>query len=75
MIYDLQDPNSPHSRYRRDRAFATLVDTLELLIHRAEYTPTEIREAAMLAQIHHEERNPRLTFVGQPPGSSTDWMR
>lgn len=41
-------------RYESDPAFRTLVDTLYMCIERAEFTPTEIREAAMLAQIHYE---------------------
>jgi hypothetical protein len=57
MIPDMsrQRP-SPHDRYRTDPAFRNLVDMLYLQIHEAKYTPTEVREAAMLAQILYEER-------------------
>jgi hypothetical protein len=51
-----KQPTSPHDRYKRDPAFRTLVDTLYMQIHDANFTPTEIREAAMLAQILYEER-------------------
>lgn len=47
-------------RYRRDPAFRTLVDTLYGAIRSAVYTPTEIREAAMLAQIMYEQERPRV---------------
>jgi hypothetical protein len=46
-------------RYMTDGNFATVVNTMLAMIARAEFTPTEIREAAMLAQILYEERNPR----------------
>lgn len=48
-------------RYRTDPAFATLVNTLYGFMEKCEFTPTEIREAAMLAQINLESRSPRLT--------------
>ena len=40
-------------RYHRDPAFRTLVDMLHHCIQTADYTPTEVREAALLACIHH----------------------
>jgi hypothetical protein len=46
-------------RYQNDAAFRTLVDTLHSVIERGDFTPTEIREAAMLAQIMYEERHVR----------------
>jgi len=50
---------TPDERYRTDRMFQHLVDSLYCQIREARYTPTEIREAAMLAQIHYENLNPR----------------
>lgn len=49
----------PEYRYRTDATFHTLVDSLEALLIHAHLTPSEIREAAMLAAIHHEERSRR----------------
>lgn len=46
-------------RYLNDPAFHALVSTLQNCIESAQFTPTEIREAAMLAQILYEERHPR----------------
>ena len=46
---------SPVDRYRNDAHFAQLVDMLYAAIDQADFTPTEIREAAMLAQIRYEE--------------------
>ena len=46
-------------RYERDPLFRTMVDTLIACIERGQLTPTEAREAAMLAQILYEDRNPR----------------
>lgn len=39
--------------------FHMVVDTIEGLLHRAEMTPTEIREAAMLACIRYDLRHTR----------------
>lgn len=49
---------SPEYRYFNDPVFHQLVDTLEALVREAELTPSEIREAAMLACIHYEMRRP-----------------
>lgn len=46
-------------RYRYDRVFATLVDTLTNMLREGNYTPTEVREAAMLAQLHFEDMRVR----------------
>ncbi len=45
--------NYPEDRYQRDVVFRHLVDALEGLIREAKMTPTEIREAAILAAIHY----------------------
>jgi hypothetical protein len=50
---------TPEERYHRDPQFKMLVDTLELHIHRAQFTPTELREAAILAAIKYECRTVR----------------
>jgi hypothetical protein len=54
---------SPEIRYHRDAQFHTIVDHLELLIREAQFTGTELREAAILACIHHEERSSRARFM------------
>jgi len=41
-------------RYRNDTAFKNLVDMMEAMIHRAEFSPSEIRLAAMQASINYE---------------------
>lgn len=51
-----QLPRSIEQRYREDNEFHYLVDMLCSLISRAKYTPTEIREAALLAMIHYERQ-------------------
>jgi hypothetical protein len=47
-------PSTPESNYRNNAEYRVLVDTFESLIHKAQYTPTELREAAVLAAIHYE---------------------
>lgn len=39
---------TPEQRYCHDVMFKSLVDLLEHQIHQAQYTPSEIRDAAML---------------------------
>jgi len=57
-------PSNPiRDRYQNDNHFRTLVDTLWAVIERAEFTPTEIRQAAMLAQILYEDRRPPKPVV------------
>ncbi len=46
-------------RYRDDPLFHRLVDTLVMSIEQGLLTPTETREAAMLAQIMYEDRHSR----------------
>jgi hypothetical protein len=50
-------------RYQRDPAFHAMVDLLEQLVHKGEYTPTELREAVVLAATHYEMRRPRAIAV------------
>ena len=55
---------SPEQRYLVDPWFNKLVDLMEYHIQRAEYTPSEMREAALLACIHFEQKrvDPPLIF-------------
>jgi len=46
---------SPRERYFNDAAYHALVDTMRVLIERAEFTPSEIREASIMASILYEE--------------------
>ena len=46
---------TPKEKYANDPNYRLLVDMLEALIVQAEFTPSEIREACMLACIRHEQ--------------------
>lgn len=48
---------SPQERYQYDPQFHALVDMLAAFIHKADFTPSEVREAAMLACIKIEMEN------------------
>ena len=50
-------------RYLRDPAFHQLVDLIEQWVATQQYTPTEVREAAMLAALHYEYRTIRPRFM------------
>ena len=45
-------------RYKRDAQFKQLVDMNFVMIAEAQFTPTELREAAVLAAIKYEEIKP-----------------
>jgi hypothetical protein len=47
---------TPAFRYQRDATFAALVNMMESHLHTADFTPTELREAVMLAAIRYESR-------------------
>ena len=47
---------TPKEKYANDHNYRRLVDMLEALIVQAEFTPSEIREACVLACINHEYR-------------------
>lgn len=50
---------TPKERYQTDAMFNHIVDHFYKLFVDAKMTPTEVREAAMLAQIMYEDRHPR----------------
>ena len=45
---------SAESRYENDPAFHTLVDIIYKWVVENQYTPSEVRDAAMLAALHYE---------------------
>ena len=45
---------SPRDRYMSDPNFHALVNLLESYIHKADFTASELREAAVLASINYE---------------------
>lgn len=51
--------NAVEERYARDIEFAALVDAIYNMIVTLKTTPTEVREAVMLAQLKYEMRFPR----------------
>ena len=48
-------------RYQQDPLFARIVDLMVGLLLEGTMTPTEVREAAMIAQIKVEDMRPRRT--------------
>ena len=54
-------------RYHNDSAFKALVDTIYMHIERLEYTPSEVRDAAMVAAIKYDMIHLRPQFVRVNP--------
>jgi hypothetical protein len=50
------------SRYDTDACYRKVVDRLEELMHECRLTPVEIREAAILASIHYEQKQHKKQF-------------
>jgi hypothetical protein len=50
---------SPKDKYMNDPEYHHLVCTLEQLIEQARFTPSELREACILASINYEMRHVR----------------
>jgi len=50
---------TPKEKYMNDPEYNRLVSTLESFIEQARFTPSELREACMLASINYEMRHVR----------------
>ena len=50
---------TPREKYQNDPEYNHLVSTLENLIEQARFTPSELREACLLASINYEMRHVR----------------
>ena len=46
---------TPRDKYHNDNQFKALVDTMAAYIQNCDFSPSELREAAMLASIIYEE--------------------
>jgi hypothetical protein len=54
---------SPQERYEYDAQFRQLVDTLTSFIVNCQFSPSELREAAMLAAIRYEMIHARPSYI------------
>jgi hypothetical protein len=53
-----------NQKYYNDPEFKTLVDVMENFIHQNKYTPSEMREAALMASINYEmRRTDRIVYL------------
>lgn len=57
---------TPNERYSSDPAYRRAVDLMEHLIESAQFTPSEMREMAVLASIHYEMHRGRKAFYAAP---------
>ena len=64
---------TPNEKYENDPSYRQVVDMLTALIHQAEFTPSEIREACMLACIRLERyRRIRTVVISAEAASAMD---
>jgi hypothetical protein len=54
---------TPREKYMNDPEYKRLVQTLEHMIHTAQFTPSELREACILASINYEMRHIRQSNI------------
>lgn len=54
---------TPRDKYLTDNHYKVLVESMVNQIEQCNYTPSEMREAAILASIMYEERHIRYTTV------------
>jgi hypothetical protein len=57
---------TPSEKYLNDPEFRQLVCMLESFVERAQFTPSELREAAVLACINYEMRHVREMTIIDP---------
>ena len=63
MIYDKTDMRY---KYQNDVQFKNLTDMMESFIQKGDFTPSEVREASMLASINYEMMSPRRMYIPTP---------
>lgn len=61
----------PRDKYSRNVQYKSFVDMLEHMIHKAQYSPSEVREAAMLACINYEMHTIRSYHIAITPEMNT----
>lgn len=54
---------TPREKYYNDPEYAALVKSMVSYIHQCKYTPSELREAAVLASILYYERQAHHTII------------
>lgn len=57
MSKEWRTHTTPEEKYLHDPSYHQLVNALRDMIRRAEFTPSELREAALFAAIVEERRN------------------
>ncbi len=65
---------TPRDKYQNDPAYKMLVDILVNQIVECKYTPSELREAALLASIIYEEITIKPMFITPTKDGDNDWM-
>lgn len=62
--------DSPREKYMNDPEYNRLVCVLESMIERAQFTPSELREACVLACINYEMRHVRGIAIDPRTGEA-----
>lgn len=61
---DIDYRDTPRARYHRDSDFHALVEMMRVYIHRCQFSPSELRDAALLAAVMYEEARVRIYETG-----------
>lgn len=61
-------------RYEQDTTFHAVVDMLRSVLYQYQLTPSEVREAAMLACVMNAEREPMQCVVSLDPLRDRDML-
>lgn len=65
-------PQSPKQRYENDASYKQLCDLIENFLIQARFTPSEVRECAVMACIHFEMRYGLTYYLQSVPSQVND---
>jgi DNA-binding CsgD family transcriptional regulator len=65
---------TPRERYQTDPQFHALVEYILHFLYEARFSPTELREAAMLAAIIYDQQNPAPPMLMKQEEDILRWL-
>lgn len=68
----MSETQSPKDRYENDSQYKQLCDLIESFLHQARFTPSEVRECAVMACIHYEMKHGLRNYLQSVPMQVND---